>query len=93
MWQKEFEVARFNGHVMNIISTTIDGGQRLQVSELPYSDLPHIVAMGASAKTITLEVVFVGASSLIDSNALLDAFNESNTGQLEIGRASCRERV
>ena len=83
MWQKEFEVARFNGHVMNIISTTIDGGQRLQVSELPYSDLPHIVAMGASAKTITLEVVFVGASSLIDSNALLDAFNESNTGQLE----------
>lgn len=83
MWDRKFEVARFNGHTLNVLSVSFDGGQRLQVSEIPYQDQPHIRAMGASAVTVALEVIFVGSASIDDSNALIAALGKVSAGALE----------
>ncbi|PNH90259.1 hypothetical protein C1M56_03060 [Vibrio diazotrophicus] len=83
MWERQYEHGRWNGHQLNILATAIDGGQRLHVSEIPYAQLPHIQTMGSKARTIKLEVVFVGSSSLADSNAFIANLEESPTGELE----------
>lgn len=83
MWEREYEQGRWNGHKLNILATTIDGGQRLHVSEIPYAELPHIQTMGSKARTLKLEVVFVGSSSLVDANAFIDNLEESPNGELE----------
>ncbi|PNH91337.1 DNA circularization N-terminal domain-containing protein [Vibrio diazotrophicus] len=83
MWERQYEHGRWNGHQLNILATAIDGGQRLHVSEIPYAELPHIRVMGSKARTIKLEVVFVGSSSLADSNAFIANLEESPTGELE----------
>lgn len=83
MWRKEFEKGRFNGHELNIVSTSFDGGQRVQVSELPYIDQAHIKALGASATNLSIEVVMIGESSLQDTNALIAALNKEPQGTLE----------
>ena len=83
MWERQYEHGRWNGHQLNILATAIDGGQRLHVSEIPYAELPHIRVMGSKARTIKLEVVFVGSSSLADSNAFIETLNESPRGELE----------
>lgn len=83
MWQRQFEHARWNGLKLNILSTSFDGGQRLQVSEIPYADLPHIKIMGAKARAFTIEAVFVGVSSLADANAFIDNLETNPKGELE----------
>lgn len=83
MWERQHEHARWNGHKLDILSTSFDGGKRLQVSEIPYADLPHIKVMGTKARTFTFEVVFVGASSLADANALIDNLEANPQGELE----------
>ncbi|KJY78950.1 DNA circularization N-terminal domain-containing protein [Vibrio nigripulchritudo] len=83
MWARQYEHARWNGHKLNILSTSIEGGQRLQVSEIPYADLPHIKVMGGKAREFTFEVVFVGASSLADANALIENLETTPRGELE----------
>lgn len=83
MWQRQYEHARWNGLKLNILSTSFDGGQRLQVSEIPYADLPHIKVMGAKARAFTIEAVFVGASSLADANAFIDKLESNPQGELE----------
>ncbi|CAM3078998.1 DNA circularization N-terminal domain-containing protein [Vibrio neptunius] len=83
MWSRQHEHARWNGHKLNILSTSFDGGKRLQVSEIPYADLPHIKVMGTKARAFTFEVVFVGASSLADANALIDNLEANPQGELE----------
>ncbi|WP_375751581.1 DNA circularization N-terminal domain-containing protein [Vibrio sp. HN007] len=83
MWERQYEHGRWNGHRLNILSTAIDGGKRLHVSEVPYADLPHIRVMGSKARTINLEVVFVGASSLADSNAFINDLEKTPLGELE----------
>lgn len=83
MWQRQYEHARWNGHKLNILATSLDGGKRLQVSDIPYADIPHIKILGSKAKTLTVDVVFVGASSLVDANALISNLDIAPEGQLE----------
>ncbi|ODS09755.1 DNA circularization N-terminal domain-containing protein [Vibrio scophthalmi] len=83
MWEKQYEHAQWNGHKLNILSVSIDGGKRLQVSELPYVDLPDIKVMGSKAKKFSFELVFVGSRSLIESNAFLASIEQEPTGTLE----------
>ena len=83
MWERQYEHARWNGHKLNILAFAFDGGKRLQISEIPYADVPHIKVMGSKARTFTVEVVFVGASSLADANALIKNLDETPRGELE----------
>ncbi|WP_038222720.1 DNA circularization N-terminal domain-containing protein [Vibrio mediterranei] len=83
MWERQYEHARWNGHKLNILSTSFDGGKRLQVKEIPYADLPHIKVMGTKARTYTIEAVFVGPSSLADATALIDNLEATPRGELE----------
>jgi len=83
MWERQYEYGRWNGHKLNILSTAIDGGQRLHVSDIPYAELPHVKTMGSKARNINLEVVFVGASSLADSNAFISNLDSTPSGELE----------
>lgn len=83
MWERQYEQGRWNGHKLNILSTAIDGGKRLHVSEIPYADLPHIKVMGSKSRSFKFDVVFVGASSLADANAFIDNCEASPEGELE----------
>ncbi len=83
MWERQYEHGRWNGHKLNILSTAIDGGQRLQVSDIPYAQLPHVKIMGSKSRNFNLEVVFVGANSLADANAFISNLEASPTGELE----------
>ncbi|WED29888.1 DNA circularization N-terminal domain-containing protein [Vibrio sp. DW001] len=83
MWERQYKRGRWNGHTLNIVSTSIDGGKRLHVSEIPYADLPHIKVMGSKSRTINLEVVFVGTSSLAEANAFIESLDASPVGELE----------
>ncbi|MBW3695732.1 hypothetical protein EK599_08490 [Vibrio sp. T187] len=83
MWERQHEHARWNGLKLNILSTSFDGGKRLQVREIPYADLPHIKVMGTKARTFTIESIFVGASSLADANALIESLVQQPRGELE----------
>jgi len=83
MWERKYEHGRWNGHKLNILSTAIDGGKRLHISEIPYSNLPNIKSMGSKAKSINLEVVFVGSASLTDANAFIDSLDKEPSGELE----------
>ena len=83
MWERQYEHGRWNGHQLNILTTSLDGGKRLHVSEIPYADLPHIKVMGSKSSTFSITVVFVGASSLARANAFIAAIELSPCGQLE----------
>ena len=83
MWERQYEQGRWNGLELNILSTSLDGGKRLHVSEIPYADLPSIKVMGSSAEKIDLEVVFVGKNSLVDANELLANLSNTPKGELE----------
>ncbi|TGA72033.1 hypothetical protein VFES401_06025 [Aliivibrio fischeri] len=83
MWEKQYEQGRWNGLALNILSTSLDGGKRLQVSDIPYADLPDIKVMGSKANKIEVEVILIGGSSLVEANALLDNLNASPKGELE----------
>ena len=60
MWEREYEQGRWNGVALNILGTSLNGGKRLQVSEIPYAELPDIKVMGSSANNIEIDVVLVG---------------------------------
>lgn len=62
MWDRKYEHGRWNGVELNILNTSIDGGKRLHVSEIPYADLPAVKVMGSSASKISIDVVFVGGN-------------------------------
>lgn len=83
MWERQYEHGRWNGHKLNILSTAIDGGQRLHVSEIPYAELPHIKVMGTKALSFAIETVFVGPSSLADANTLIAKLDANPKGELE----------
>ncbi len=83
MWERKYEQGRWNGLTLNILSTSIDGGKRLHISELPYVDLPSIKVMGSAASKLNLEVVLVGRNSLVDANNLLANLNKTPKGELE----------
>ncbi|MEC4728162.1 DNA circularization N-terminal domain-containing protein [Shewanella sp. D64] len=83
MWERKYEKGRWSGLELNILSTTIDGGQRLHISEIPYADLPMIKVMGSAASNLSLEVVMVGVNSLADANALLAKLASTPRGELE----------
>lgn len=83
MWERKYEQGRWNGLTLNILGTSLDGGKRLQVSEIPYADLPNIKVMGTAANKVDLDVVFVGSDSLNDSNALLASLSQTPKGELE----------
>ena len=83
MWERKYEQGRWNGLALNILSTAIEGGKRLQVSEIPYADLPHIKIMGSKARSFKIEIVFVGASSLANANAFIETIEAAPQGELE----------
>ncbi|MFA0155420.1 DNA circularization N-terminal domain-containing protein [Vibrio sp. 10N.261.46.A3] len=83
MWERQYERAQWNGLKLNLLSTAFDGGKRLQVSDLPHADLPHIKVMGSKARNYTIEAVFVGEGSLTDANALIKSMESTPQGQLE----------
>ncbi|MUH95206.1 hypothetical protein GNP63_01395 [Aliivibrio fischeri] len=83
MWEKQYEQGRWNGLALNILSTSLDGGKRLQVSDIPYAELPDIKVMGSKANNVEIDVVLVGSASLVEANALLDNLNTFPRGELE----------
>jgi prophage DNA circulation protein len=83
MWERKVKTAKWNGVAFNIQQTTLDNGKRLQVVELPYADDPYIKVMGAKAKGINLEAVFVGVNSLADANAFVAKLESDPIGALE----------
>ncbi len=83
MWERKYEQGRWNGLELNILTTSLDGGKRLQVSDIPYAELPLIKVMGSKANNIDLEVIFVGVNSLVDSNALINSLSKTPKGELE----------
>ncbi|MBE8578670.1 DNA circularization N-terminal domain-containing protein [Vibrio sp. OPT18] len=83
MWQKKYEKGRWNGVELNILSTVIEGGKRLHVSEIAFEDLPVIKNMGSKAKRFSLEVVFVGSLSLDQANLLQALLDKEPSGVLE----------
>lgn len=83
MWERQYEHGRWNGHKLNILSTAIDGGKRLHVSEIPYAELPHVKVMGSKSRSISIEVVFVSADSLANANAFIQNLETSPSGELE----------
>ena len=83
MWERKYEQGRWNGLELNILSTTIDGGKRLHISEIPYAELPVIKVMGSAASTLSIDVVLVGHNSLVDANALLANLDKTPKGELE----------
>lgn len=83
MWERKVKTAKWNGVAFNIQQTTLDNGKRLQVVELPYADDPYINVMGAKAKGINLEAVFVGVNSLADANAFVAKLESDPIGALE----------
>lgn len=83
MWEREYEQGRWNGVALNILATSLNGGKRLQVSEIPYAELPDIKVMGSSANNIEIDVVLVGSNSLVEANALLNNLNKTPKGELE----------
>ena len=82
MWERKTAKAMWNGHVLNIQSTTLDGGKRLQIDEMPYRDDPEIKVMGAKARTVIIEAQFVGVNSLFDANALVNELDTNPVGNL-----------
>ncbi|MGR6861821.1 DNA circularization N-terminal domain-containing protein [Aliivibrio salmonicida] len=83
MWERKYEQGRWNGLVLNILSTAIDGGKRLHISEIPYADLPTIKVMGSAASNLSIDVVLVGRNSLVDANVLLANLDKTPKGELE----------
>ncbi len=83
MWERKYEQGRWNGLALNILSTSIDGGKRLHVSDIAYAELPVIKVMGSSASNLSVDVVLVGNNSLADANALLANLNKTPKGELE----------
>lgn len=83
MWERKVKTAKWNGVAFNIQQTTLDNGKRLHVVELPYADEPQIKVMGAKAKGINLEAVFVGVNSLADANAFVAELESDPIGSLE----------
>ncbi len=83
MWERKYEQGRWNGLELNILSTTIDGGKRLHISEIPYAELPVIKVMGSAASNLSIDVVLVGRNSLVDANALLANLDKTPKGELE----------
>ena len=83
MWERKYEQGRWNGLMLNILATAIDGGKRLHVSEIPYADLPTIKVMGSAASNLSIDVVLVGRNSLADANALLANLDKTPKGELE----------
>lgn len=83
MWERKYEHGRWNGLALNILSTSIEGGKRLQVSEIPYADLPHIKVMGSKARSFKIEVAFVGEGSLVNANAFIETMEAAPEGELE----------
>ncbi|OCH17008.1 hypothetical protein A6E04_19330 [Aliivibrio logei] len=83
MWERKYEQGRWNGLELNILSTAIDGGKRLHISEIPYAELPVIKVMGSAASNLSLEVVLVGSNSLVEANALLANLDKTPKGELE----------
>jgi prophage DNA circulation protein len=83
MWERKVKTAKWNGVAFNIQQTTLDNGKRLQVVELLYVDDPYINVMGAKAKGINLEAVFVGVNSLADANAFVAKLESDPIGALE----------
>ncbi|WP_028864305.1 DNA circularization N-terminal domain-containing protein [Psychromonas aquimarina] len=83
MWERKVKTAKWNGVAFNIQQTTLDNGKRLHVAELPYADEPQIKVMGAKAKAVSLEAVFVGGDSLMDANAFVAELEDSPIGSLE----------
>lgn len=83
MWERKVKTAKWNGVAFNIQQTTLDNGKRLQVVELPYADDPYINVMGAKAKGINLEAVFVGVNSLVDASGFVAKLESDPIGTLE----------
>lgn len=83
MWERRYAHGRWNGHKLNIFSTAIDGGKRLHIADMPYANLPSIKVMGSKARSIALEVVFVGSNSLANANAFIENIENSPRGELE----------
>jgi prophage DNA circulation protein len=83
MWERKTDKAKWNGRVLHIQSTTLDGGKRLHISEMPYQDNAHVKVMGAKSRSVSIEAVFVGVNSLADANALVAELESNSEGSLE----------
>ncbi|PKG37134.1 DNA circularization N-terminal domain-containing protein [Psychromonas sp. Urea-02u-13] len=84
MWERKTKEAKWNGNVLHIQSTTLEGGKRLHIAEMPYMDVPHIKVMGTKSRTLSIEVVFAGVNSLVDANALIAELEHPYLGELSL---------
>jgi len=83
MWDKEFDVARWNGVEINILKTDREKGKRLQIDEMPYAQTPYTKVMGDKAGTYKIEIVFVGPKALNQKADFVDELESNPAGYLE----------
>jgi len=83
VWSEEFSVASWNGVSFHMLKTNESHGQRIQVSELPYSDEPVVDTLGAKAGKFQFSAVFVGAESLKDAKTFQAELSANPIGVLE----------
>lgn len=83
MWDKEFDVARWNGVEISILKTDREKGKRLQIDEMPYAQKPYTKVMGDKAGTYKIEIVFVGPTALNKKADFVDELQANPAGYLE----------
>lgn len=82
-WDKLYDKARWNGLILNILGTDRNGSRKIQVDEIPNSDIPFINDLGENAEYFRVETVFAGDNSITDSNAVIDKMKQDPKGTLE----------
>ncbi|RUM91058.1 MAG: hypothetical protein DSZ27_07305 [Thiomicrospira sp.] len=82
-WDKLYDKARWNGLILNILATNRNGARRIQVDDIPNSDIPFINDLGEKAEYFQVETVFAGDNSIADSNAVIDQMKKDPKGTLE----------
>lgn len=83
MWQREFDVASWNGTPVNLLRTFIERGKRVNVQHLPYADEPFVEVMGEDSRGYKFDAIFVGKDSLGQASAFIAALSSEPEGTLE----------
>lgn len=83
MWDREYDVAAWNGTPVNLLKTVRDRGRRLNVQHMPYSNEPYVEDMGEDTRSHKFDAVFAGKDSLGQASAFVAALSSEPHGTLE----------
>ena len=83
MWQRKYDRARWNGQVLHLIRHEDSRRQRLQKTDIPFRDQPHVAPLGEGVRQWQFDAVFVGPTALEDAQTLIDQLQQQPQGVLE----------